>query len=150
MRRSRTGFSLVEMLMVVVIIGIVVGFGLPKFASMRNSGKIGAAKIHLSSSITTARAAAIQNGRAARWNLTGNRVTITALNGAGTYVNINAPAGFDSLYKVQLRSTQATIDFDARGIASNMAGTGKIYVVGTTTDSVCITRLGVVLRHGCL
>ncbi len=150
MKRDRAGFSMTEMLMVMIVMAVVLAFGLPKFNSLRSSGKVGSAKVHLSSSIITARAAAVQNSRAARWNLTGNAVTISALNGTGTYVNVRPPSRFDSLYAVQLRSTQATIDFDARGIASNMTGTGKIYIVGTTTDSVCITRLGVVLRHGCL
>ena len=150
MRRSRIGFSLIEMLMVVVIIGVILAFGLPKFNSLRNSGKIGAAKVHLSSSITTARAAAIQNGRASAWTVSGNTVAVSAQNAAGVWVNLQSPAGFDSLYNVALRATQDQIIFDSRGIAANMTGTNKIYIVGATTDSVCVTMLGVVLRHGCL
>lgn len=150
MKRSRIGFSLIEMLMVVVIMGLVLAFALPKFNSLRNSGRVGSAKVQLSSSITIARAAAIQNGRRARWSLSGNTVTISAQNGAGTYVNVGSPADYNKTYNVELSATPSTIDFDSRGMATGLTQSAKLYVRGTTTDSVCVTVLGVVLRKGCL
>lgn len=147
---KRHGFTLIEMLMVVVIIGVVLAFSLPKFNSLRNSGKMGSAKVHLMSSITTARAAAIQHGRPSLWALNGNTVSVAVQNAAGGYGAVGAAAKFDSLYNVTLRASQTIIVFDARGIASNMGATNKIWLSSATTDSVCITRLGVVLRNGCL
>ena len=150
MRRSRSGFTLIELMMVIIIMGVVLAFALPKFNSLRNSGKLGAAKVHVMSSMTTARAAAIQNGRVARWSISGNSIGVTAANPTGTMVTIAAPIDFAAQYNVTLRATQNTVDFDSRGMASNLSATMKIYVVGSTTDSVCVTRLGVVLRNGCI
>jgi Tfp pilus assembly protein FimT len=133
-----------------MIMGIVLAFALPKFNSLRNSGRVGAAKVQLSTSLTTARAAAIQNGRPARWNLNGNTVTLSARDAAGAYQNLRPPFDYNAEYNVTLRSTSNDINFDGRGLATGLAGTVKVYVVGTTTDSICVTVLGVVLRQGCL
>lgn len=150
MKNSRLGFTLIEMMMVMVIIGILVAFGLPKFNSIRNSGRVGAAKVQMSTSITTARAAAIQNGRPSRWSVSGNTVTITAQNAAGNYVGVGAPMDYRAEYNVNLTANTSTINFDGRGIANGLNSTAKIFVQGSTTDSICVTVLGVVLRNGCL
>lgn len=150
MKRSRLGFTLIEMLMVVVIMGLVLAFALPKFNSLRNSGRVGSAKVQLSSSVTIARAAAIQNGRPARWSVSGNTVTVSAQNAAGVYVNVGAPSDFYTTHGVELSANPSTIDFDSRGIANGLNSTAKLYVRGSTTDSICVTVLGVVLRNGCL
>ena len=150
MRKSRLGFTLTELMMVVIIMGVVLAFAVPKFNSLRNSGKLGAAKTHVMASLTTARASAIQNGYGSRWSISGNNVTVAARTAAGTYTNLASAAKFDTLYSVTLRASQTEIDFDSRGLATNLNATGKIYVVGITTDSICVTRLGVVLRTGCL
>lgn len=141
---------MIEMLVVMMIMGIVLAFGLPKFSALRNSGRVGAAKVQLSTGLTTARAAAIQNGRPARWSLNGNTVTVSAQDAAGTFQNLRPPFDYNREYNVTLRSTSNDINFDGRGMATGLANTVKVYVVGTTTDSVCVTVLGVVLRQGCL
>lgn len=150
MRKARAGLTMIEILIVMIIFSVVMALSIPKFNSLRNSGKLGAAKTHLMSSLTTARASAIQNGYGSRFTINGNQVTVAARTAAGAYTNLSSAAKFDTLYNVTLRSTQTQIDFDSRGLATNLNTTGKIYVVGVTTDSICITRLGVVLRSGCL
>jgi type II secretory pathway pseudopilin PulG len=141
---------MIEMLTVMMIMGIVLAFGLPKFNSLRNSGRVGAAKVQMSTSLTTARAAAIQNGRPSRWTLAGNTVTVQAQDAAGNYQNVGTPVDYSLEYSVSLSATNSTINFDGRGLASGLGGTAKLYVRGTTTDSICVTVLGVVLRNGCL
>ena len=150
MRKGRYGFTMTEMLMVLIIFGVVTALAVPKFNLLRNSGKLSAAKTHLMSSLTTARASAIQNGYGSRWLLNGNDVTVSARTAAGAYTALSAPASFVDRYGVTVAATQGEILFDPRGIATNLTSTNKIYVTGTTRDSVCVTRLGVVLRTGCL
>lgn len=150
MKSTRQGFTMIEMLVVMMIMGIVLAFGLPKFNSLRNSGRVGAAKVQLSTALTTARAAAIQNGRPARWSIAGDVVTLAAQDAAGNYQNLRPPFDYHNEYSVTLRSTVSEIVFDGRGMATGLGGTQKLYVSGTTTDSICVTALGVVMRNGCL
>jgi prepilin-type N-terminal cleavage/methylation domain-containing protein len=150
MKRSRSGFTIIEILTVMMIMAIVLAFALPKFNSLRNSGKVGSAKVQLSTSVTTARAAAVQNGRASAWNVSGNTVTVAVQNAAGAWVNVGVPVDYLSVHGVQLSANPNNIVFDGRGMAVGLSATAKVYVRGTTTDSICVTRLGVVLRNGCL
>ena len=150
MKSTRQGFTMVEMLMVMIIMALVLAFAMPKFNSLRNSGRVGAAKVQLSTGLTTARAAAIQNGRPARWSITGDVITVAAQNAAGNYENLRPPFDYNREYAVTLRSTVGEIVFDGRGMATGLGGTAKVYVVGTTTDSICVTALGVVMRNGCI
>jgi prepilin-type N-terminal cleavage/methylation domain-containing protein len=150
MTQSRSGFTILEIMTVMMIMGIVLAFGIPKFNSLRNSGRVGAAKVQASTSLTTARAAAIQNGRPSRWSVSGNTITIQAQNAAGNYVNVGQPMDYFTQYSVSLSASPSTINFDSRGLANGLNSTAKLYVRGTTTDSICVTVLGVVLRNGCL
>ena len=150
MKRSRSGFTMLEMLTVMMIMGIVLAFGIPKFNSLRNSGRVGSAKVQMGTSLTTARAAAIQNGRPSRWTVVGNTITVQAQNAAGNWVNVGTPVDYYTQYNVSLSASPSTIEFDGRGLASGLTGTAKLYVRGITTDSICVTILGVVLRNGCL
>ena len=150
MKRSRSGFTIIEIMTVMMIMAIVLAFALPKFNSLRNSGRVGSAKIQMSTSLTTARAAAIQNGRPSRWSVSGNTVTLEAQNAAGNYAKVGVPVDYYTQYSVSLSANPSTINFDGRGIATGLSATAKVYVRGITTDSICVTRLGVVLRNGCL
>ena len=91
---KRNGFTLVEMMIVVVLIGAVLLIGWPKVAS-------GLAKTNLRSSRTTvanmfakARAFAMQSNRRTSINFNGNNVVITApLNSQADNSSVSASRG---------------------------------------------------------
>jgi len=149
MRNQRSGFTLIEVLMVVVIAGLLIAMGVPKFAQLRESGRMKAAKTQLISTLTTARASAIQNGRPARWIRINNQVIVQTTNNAGNFTTFMSPIDFETNYKVQLTSTSSLVNYDARGFATG-ANNFKVYIRGVTVDSVCITNAGAVLLRGCL
>ena len=98
--QRKNGFTLVEMMIVVVLIGAILMIGWPKVAS-------GLAKSNLRSSRTTvanmfakARAFAVQSNRQTRINFNGNNVVITAsprtvVDGVGTVDSIGAVEKLD-------------------------------------------------------
>lgn len=148
MNTRRAGFTLIEILMVMLIAGMVLAFALPRFGALRESGRMNAARTQMVSTVTTARSAAVQNGRPARWIRNGNQIQVVAMNAAGVFANVIPPVSFDAAYRVDLNSTMDTITYDARGMAN--VPTGRIYIRGARVDSVCVTRLGAVLLKGCL
>ena len=149
MRNQRSGFTLIEVLMVVVIAGLLIAMGVPKFTQLRESGRLKAAKTNMISTLTTARAAAIQNGRPARWIRINNQIIVQSTNNAGNFTTFMNPVDFEQKYKVTLNSTTTIVNFDARGFA-NGANNFKVYIRGVTVDSVCMTNAGAVLLRGCL
>lgn len=149
MRNQRPGFTLIEVLMVVVIAGLLIAMAVPKFTQLRESGRVKAAKTQVISTLTTARAAAIQNGRPARWIRINNQIIVQATNNAGNFTTFMNPVDFERNYKVTLNSTSNLLNYDARGFATG-ANNFKVYIRGASVDSVCITNAGAVLLRGCL
>src|SRR5437764_419663 len=65
--RRRLGFSLPEMLIVLVIAGVMMRLALPKIAAMKDKNTVRAAKQQVLSYLTNARAAAIRQSRSAQF-----------------------------------------------------------------------------------
>jgi prepilin-type N-terminal cleavage/methylation domain-containing protein len=74
----RRGFSLVEMLIVVVMIGIMVGIGLPKMRTGMINNNVRAARTALINMIAAARNAGTQTNRSTWIRIQGNRALVLA------------------------------------------------------------------------
>ena len=124
--KRKNGFTLVEMLIVVVLIGAILMIGWPKVAA-------GLAKANLRSSRTTvanmfakARAFAMQSNRTTSINFNGNNVVITA---PPRTLARHRHGGLDRRGREALRGlrrdlhpTPASVTYDPRGIRN--LGTG--------------------------
>lgn len=149
--RYRMGFTAAELLMVVSIIGLVSAFGYPRMSQMRDQSARHSAKGHIATSLATARAAAIQKGRTARFNAVGNTIWVTVQDAAGTFSTISGPVQLDSVYRMELEATQTIIAFDARGLARGLPTEGATYWLtrGEQSEMVCVSRMGMVRVEGC-
>ncbi len=139
------------MLIVVVMVGALTMFALPKFSKLVESNKLGAAREEISSMIATARAAAVQKGRVATLRVQGNKMWVTVVPASGGAAMTVVPMKNFSLYNVSIAATDSAITFDMRGFANpRLSSTGVFRIVGNSKrDSVCITTAGQIMPRGC-
>ena len=142
-RASRRGFTLPEILIVIVIISLLALFAIPRFATANNKRHMESARLRVASALATARQAAIQKGRTVEFRIVSNRVTVRT--GTDTLMS---PIPLDTLYKVSAdNGDPIAIDFSARGFAT-LLDTKKIMLTrtGVSNDSVVVTKTGMVQR----
>lgn len=143
--RLRRGFTLPEILIVIVMISVLSLVAIPRFANANAKRHMESARMRIATSIATARAAAIQKGQTVRFNITSNRVTVQATGSDAT--NLVSPVPLDTLYKVEAQSGDITIDFSSRGFANLGARTViTLSRPGLSNDSVVVTKTGMVQR----
>ncbi|MGH7652924.1 MAG: pilus assembly FimT family protein [Gemmatimonadaceae bacterium] len=152
---NRRGFTLVEALVVVSVIGIVAVIGAPMVSAalQKRSSATAADQLVLTQSL--ARSTAIRFGRVSQLHIdaAGQRFWVdvdTSANAIGQRATIaNIRYANDST--LQMTSNRSLLCFDARGMASTLGSceSGDMQVVfsrGQTADTVVTTSLGKVLR----
>lgn len=152
MDRSRRGYTLTEMLIVVGVVGLLSLFSLPKFKGLVERNRLSAAREELAAAIATARAAAVQKGRTATLFLSGNQMWVTVVtSNAGATSTVVPVRSFTSLYNVSVTATDPSITFDMRGfVTPRLSTTGKFFITGgSKRDSVCITTAGQIMPRSC-
>jgi prepilin-type N-terminal cleavage/methylation domain-containing protein len=153
MRRS--GFTTIEMIIVVVMIGVIAAIGFPRIRRALNKTNVRSARVFLSTAVATARASAVQRGCRAVVHISsgaGATVWVTACPrrnpGAGTVDTVGGVEQLASRYNVTLTPTRDSIQYDPRGLSmDNVSTTVRIQGnVATDRDSVLINTLGKVVR----
>jgi Tfp pilus assembly protein FimT len=140
------------MLIVVVIIGGLTLFSIPKFAVLQERSKLTSARQEIEAALVTARAAAIQKGRVAKLHIANNRLSVTVIPvGGGAQQTVIPVMPLDSVYGLSLSVTDTVITFDVRGFASpRLSGTAIFRLIGRTRrDSVCVSTSGQIMSRGC-
>lgn len=150
MGRLRQGFTLTEMLVVVVMVGMMTLITLPKFSGLVERNKLSAAREEMAAAIATARAAAVQKGRTATFKVVGNRMWVTAVSTNGATTTTVLPMkNLGTLYNVSVTATDSAVTYDMRGFA-RLSSTGIFRIIGTSRrDSLCITTAGQIMPKGC-
>ena len=157
-RRPRGGFTVVELLLVITMVGAVVAIAMPKMRAFRDTSAVRSARLELTSAIEAARAASIQRGRPARVRIANDTILVTVDTGAaGSTTQRYAMLGPKSLrgeHAVSVTGKAASdtgIAFDSRGLASPRLAQTAVFVLerNGTRDSVCVSRLGMLLPSRC-
>jgi len=151
--QRRSGYTLVEMLIVVVVLGGLALFSLPKFNGLVERNNITAARQEIAAAVATARAAAIQKGSTATVSLNGGLLTVTVVNaGGGGSTTLVGPKPLNTTYGVTITTNAAAdtaMTFDLRGFA-RLGSTGIVRIAGTSRrDSLCLTTAGQIMPRGC-
>jgi len=144
-RPGRRGFTLPEILIVIVMISVLSIVAIPRFAVANGKRQMQSAKMRVATAAATARAAAIQKGQQVRFMIKSNRVTVIAA--ATDTIPLISPVPLDTLYKVIASgfTDSLVVNFSARGFAALDNGTTiTLKRPGVPTDSVVITKTGMV------
>jgi len=145
MHRQQAGFTLIELVMVIVILGILAAFALPKFADL--TGDARAASINglagaIKSAAAIARAQQLADGLGlnSTVKLDGQNVAMTAgypqaaTNGIMAAATINAnTSGTNADYKYIRSNSNRTMTFEIGGYASSTCRVA--YTQATTTGN---------------
>jgi prepilin-type N-terminal cleavage/methylation domain-containing protein len=151
MNSGRNGFTVIETLMVVMILGIVVLIGYPRMSSAMGRANVRGARTTLVNLLAKARTAATQTNRVALLKIDGDNAFVLlrprVLPGAGNADTLGAVEQLGEIYGVTVTATIDSVRFDPRGLGTGF-GTGTTFVVSHngTSETITIDGLGRVTK----
>jgi len=146
--QQRRGFTLIEVLMVITIVGILLGVVVPRYGAISGAMSVHSAKQELGSMLAQGRATAIRTDQTVLVVRTGNVISLVGVNGTGSTIISQQDLG--SQFNVTVSASRDTVTYDSRGMVTGNSSTLKFVVTnGSTRDSVCLMALGKVTRTGC-
>jgi len=146
---GRKGFSTIEMIIVVILIGIIASIGFPRLRDGLEKQNIRSAKALIATLAATARGAAIQRGCSATLNLSVDSIWVSAcgVNPPAASVQVGTKKLVGDEFSVTLSATAASVVYDPRGISTVFAPT-TVRVTGPHySDSVVINEVGRVSKQ---
>jgi prepilin-type N-terminal cleavage/methylation domain-containing protein len=148
----RRGFSLVELLIVVVIIGIMLSIGFPKLRTGMINNNVRAARTALINMIAGARNAGSQTNRSTWVKVSGSRVFVLARprqdgTGGSTGADTIGPVqNMDGLYGVSITPVLDSFRFNPTLTSLDVVGKTFILSKSGFADTVSVDGLGRVLK----
>lgn len=145
MGSRRTGFTMLELLIVLILIAVLTGLALPKLTTAAQKANIRSTRMELASLVTRARAAAIQRGCVDSLHISTStaKAWVTACQVSGTSRDTVGPVdNLGQRFGVTLSASKTDYGYDPRGILVGYSG-GSIVITGNGfTDSVVINNVG--------
>ncbi|MGH7580894.1 MAG: GspH/FimT family pseudopilin [Gemmatimonadales bacterium] len=134
--RSRVGFTLVEAVIVVVLLGLMVLIGFPRISSAMVQSDLRSARTTMVNLVATARTAAVQSNRRTWIKFEGNTAHVLArprmMPGGGGAVDpadtVGVVQDLAVQYKVAVTPGLDSIQFDPRGFGTDLGGSTSIVV----------------------
>ena len=146
---GRKGFSTIEMIIVVILIGVIASIGFPRLRDGLEKQNIRSAKALIATLAATARGAAVQRGCSATLNLSEDSVWVTAcgVNPPAALVQVGTKKLVGDEFNVTLSSTGGSVVYDPRGIATVFQATTVRVIGAHYRDSVIINEVGKVKKQ---
>ncbi|RMF13162.1 MAG: prepilin-type N-terminal cleavage/methylation domain-containing protein [Gammaproteobacteria bacterium] len=119
MSRQEKGFTLVELMMTLAVIGVIAVFALPMFGDVVERNRVVAKSNEIVGAIAFARTEAVKTGKAAYVEATGgdwkNGLSVTDSKRTTTLRQVDLPKG----YTLAATTTTVAVGFDSTGFASS-------------------------------
>ena len=151
----RLGFTTIELIIVIVMIGVLASIGFPKIRGALDKTNVRSARVSIATFASTARALATQRGCRAVVHFAGgssSQAWVTACPryaaGAGTVDTVAMIDDVSGRFNVTMAYTRDSVQYDPRGLSMDNASTVVTFTgnVASNTDSVTINPLGKVVR----
>ena len=150
MLRNRSGYTITEMIVVLLIIGVVTSLSIPRLHGASSSAGLRSARQQTASYLAQAHALAIQRGKEAWFNRNGNTITVT-VDSSGTQIVYGRAQNLLLEHSVTVAAaSHDIIKFDPRGYAIGASTIEKVVLTRDgMRDSVCVSKLGKIITRGC-
>lgn len=148
---GRRGFTFIEILIVMILIGIIAAIGFPRLRGVVETNNVRGARAGIATLVATGRAAAVQRGCRATLHFTSGTngtvwLTVCKVNAAGLDT-LGGVEQIASRFNVTFTATRDSLSFDPRGLGTNYVVTTLRFTAGGVKDSVMINQVGKVVRQ---
>ena len=148
---QRSGFTTIEMVIVVVLIGLIAAIGFPKIRQSLDKANVRSARAAVGTIAATAQAAAIQRGCRGVIHFLATNATVWVTTNCPTKVDtVSGVQQLGTRFKVTLVATRDSVRYDPRGLSLDNLTTNTVVrlagSVGSNLDSTVINPLGKVVH----
>ena len=148
---KRSGFTTIEMVIVVVLIGLIAAIGFPKIRQTLDKTNVRSARAAVGTLAAMARSAAIQRGCPGVIHFLATNATVWVTTSCAAKVDtVSGVQQLTTRFKVTMVATRDSVRYDPRGLSlDNLAGNTVITFtgsVGSNVDSTVINPLGKVVH----
>ncbi len=137
----RAGYTLMEMMLVLVIVAIMAGIAIPALVGMRDRITVRLAAIDATRALSDARSMSLTAARRTAVRMDVTRNTLTVFAGADTLRTLRLDD-----YGVRLRTTRDSIAWGPTGIGWGAATATITLSRGSASTALAVSRLGRVRR----
>jgi prepilin-type N-terminal cleavage/methylation domain-containing protein len=150
----RSGFSLIELLIVIGIVGIVSAVAIPRLAKLKDQGELASATTRLTRAVMAARQAAIQRGKRSYFKHNANYIWVivdTTGNNSDSVLVTTRVSVLD-LHNTEITAPGGltSIEYDPRGVSAQASK--QVFHFKHRSglrDSLCVSKLGNTIREKC-
>lgn len=144
-RDPRGGFTLIELIVVMVIAGVMLGVAIPYFLKFSDRNALNSASVAVSTMHARAKIMAVQRGRLTRLKMdaAGSKMWIVSTKATGSGVDtIGSVENLNTRFGITFTTTRDSLTFTPRGVGYETSGTTIVLSKGTKKDTLNVTAAG--------